>query len=129
MQLEHNVHEPLGDMPTLQIEHSSEHSQAFQDLTNSDSPVHRELRVRPSAIGHTGCTGHTGRSFLGHAIADRSPWSGSNPTRSHPGDLVGRYGVQASATDLEALPFGPYPPPPPPPPHTGRSSLGACYAV
>ena len=38
MQLEHNVHEPLGNMPTLQIEHLSEHSQVFQDFTNSDSP-------------------------------------------------------------------------------------------
>ena len=47
MQLEHNVHEPLGIMPTLQIEHSSEHSQAFQDLTNSDSPV-------PGNIEYTG---------------------------------------------------------------------------
>ena len=41
----------------------------------------------------------------------------STPTRSHPGDLVGKYGVQASATDLEALPFGPNPPP-------GDPSLG-----
>ena len=49
VQLEHNVHEPLGNMPTLQIEHSSEHSQAFQDLTNSDSPV----------PGNIGCTGYT----------------------------------------------------------------------
>ena len=49
-QLEHNVHEPLGIMPTLQIEHSSEHSQAFQDLTNSDSLV----------PGNIGCTGYTG---------------------------------------------------------------------
>ena len=72
--------------------------------------MHRVHRVRPSATGHTGCTGHTGRSFLGHAIADRSPWSGSNPTRFHSGDLVGKYGVQALATDLEALPFGPNPP-------------------
>ena len=31
------------------------------------------------------------------------------PTRSHPGDLVGKYGVQASATDLEATPFCPNP--------------------
>ena len=46
VQLEHNVHELLGIMPTLQIEHWSEHSQAFQDLTNSDSPV-------PSNIGCT----------------------------------------------------------------------------
>ena len=50
MQLEHNVHEPLGDMPTLQTEQSSEHSQAFQDLTNSDSLV----------PGNIGCTGYTG---------------------------------------------------------------------
>ena len=42
----------------------------------------------------------------------------STPTRSHPGDLVGKYGVQASATDLEALPFGPNPPP-------GDPALGA----
>ena len=50
VQLEHYVHEPLGIMPTLQIEHSSEHSQASQDLTNSDSPV----------PGYIGCTGYTG---------------------------------------------------------------------
>ena len=50
MQVEHNFHEPLGDMTTLQIEHSSEHSQAFQDFTNSDSPV----------PGNIGCTGYTG---------------------------------------------------------------------
>ena len=49
VQLEHNVHELLGIVPTLQIEHSSEHSQAFQDLTNSDSPV----------PGNIGCTGYT----------------------------------------------------------------------
>ena len=71
--------------------------------------MHRVHRVRPSATGHTGCTGHTGQSFLGHAIADISPWSGSNPTRFHNGDLVCKYGVQASATDLEALSFGPNP--------------------
>ena len=50
VQLEHNVHEPLGNMPTLQNEHSSEHSQAFQDLTNSDSPVPSNIR----------CTGYIG---------------------------------------------------------------------
>ena len=31
VQLELNVHEPLGNMPTLQIEHLSEHSQVFQE--------------------------------------------------------------------------------------------------
>ena len=35
----------------------------------------------------------------------------STPTRSHPGDLDGKYGVQAWATDFEATPLGPNPPP------------------
>ena len=34
----------------------------------------------------------------------------STSTRSHPGDLDGKYGVQASATDFEATPIGPNPP-------------------
>ena len=38
VQLEHNVHEQPGNMPILQAEHWSEHSEAFQDFTNSDSP-------------------------------------------------------------------------------------------
>ena len=38
VQLEHNVHGQPGDMPNLQIEHLSEHSQVFQDFTISDSP-------------------------------------------------------------------------------------------
>ena len=38
VQLEHNVHEQPGDIPNLQIEHLSEHSQVCQDLTISDSP-------------------------------------------------------------------------------------------
>ena len=39
MQLELNVHEPLGNMPTLQIEHLSEHSQVFQDFTFSEQMI------------------------------------------------------------------------------------------
>ena len=35
----------------------------------------------------------------------------STPSRSHPGDLDGKYGVQASAKDFVATPFGPNPPP------------------
>ena len=50
----------------------------------------------------------------------RRPTHCSTPTRSQGGDLVGKYGVQASATDLEALPLGPNPPP-------GDSALG--YAI
>ena len=102
MQLEHNVHEPLGNMPTLQIEYLSEHSQAFQDFTNSDSPNVRadespersHLRhsgLWSSGIGHT-CNplgiGHTGnRSDHEHSVPrSRSVRSdaiehGSNRTR------------------------------------------------
>ena len=38
VQLEHNVHEQPGNMPNMQAEHWSEHSEVFQDFTNSDSP-------------------------------------------------------------------------------------------
>ena len=38
VQLEHNVHKQPGNMPNLQAEHLSEHSEAFLDFTNSDSP-------------------------------------------------------------------------------------------
>ena len=37
VQLEHNVHKQLDNMPNLQAEHLSEHSEAFQGFTNSDS--------------------------------------------------------------------------------------------
>ena len=37
VQLEHNVHESLGNMPSVQDEHLSEDSQAFQSLLISDS--------------------------------------------------------------------------------------------
>ena len=74
VQLEHNVHEQPGDMPDLQIEHLSEHSQVFQDFTISDSPDVRaddstgRTRLQDSGlwslgIGHTVNplgTGHTG---------------------------------------------------------------------
>ena len=41
VQLEQNVHESLGNMHSVQDEHTSEHSQAFQGLLNSDSPDDR----------------------------------------------------------------------------------------
>ena len=41
----------------------------------------------------------------------RRPTHRSTPTRSQAGDLVSKYRVQASATDLEALPLGSNPPP------------------
>ena len=73
VQLELNVHEPLGNMPTLQIEHLSEHSQVCQDFTISDSPYVRaddstvrthlqDSGHRSSGIGHTVNPLGTGRT-------------------------------------------------------------------
>ena len=83
--LEHNDHEQPGDIPNLQIEHLSEHSQVCQDLTISDSPDIRSddsterLRThlqdsgfRSSGTGYTVNplgTGHTGnRSDREHSV-------------------------------------------------------------
>ena len=124
MQLEHNVHEPLGNMPTLQIEHLSEHSQVFQDFKNSDSPnvradespeqTHlRHSGHRSSGIGHTRNPlgiGHTGnRSDHEHSVP-RS-WSvrsdaiehGSNRTRHH--SDVSRSSQSDSNTHRETIPL------------------------
>ena len=124
VQLEHNVHEPLGNMPTLQIEHLSEHSQVFQDFTNSDtpnvrtdkSPEQTHLRHsghRSSGIGHTGNPlgiGHTGNhSDHEHSVprsrSDRSDAieHGSNRTR-HRSD-VSRSSRRDSNTHRETLPL------------------------
>ena len=64
VQLEHNVHESLGNMPSVQDEHSSEDSQAFQSLLISDSlddNAHesglgkcRHLRVKFMPLAFTG---------------------------------------------------------------------------
>ena len=121
VQLEHNVHEPLGNMPTLQIEHLSEHSQVFQDFTNSDSPnvgqtslTHlRHSGQWSSGIGHT-CNplgnGHTGsRSDHEHSVhRSRSVRSdaieqGSNRTR-HRSD-VSRSSRRDSNTHRETIPL------------------------
>ena len=83
MQLEHIVHDQPGNMPNLQIEHLSEHSQVFQVFTISDSPDVRadnsterthlqDSGLRSSGIGHTVNplgTGHTGnRSDREHSV-------------------------------------------------------------
>ena len=124
MQLEHNVHEPLGNMPTWWIEHLSEHSQVFQDFTNSDSPNVRadespeRTHLRHSGhrflgIGHTGNPlgiGHTGnRSDHEYSVPrSRSVRSdaiehGSNKTR-HRSD-VSRSSRRHSNTHRETIPL------------------------
>ena len=81
VQLEHNVHEPLGNMPTLLTEHSSEHSQIFQDLTNSDSPYDRaDKSPERSHLRHSGHwssgISHTGNPLgIGH--------TGNHPDHEH----------------------------------------------
>ena len=55
LQSEHNVHEPLGNMPTLQIEHLSEYSQVSQDFRNSDSPnVRADKSPERTHLRHSG---------------------------------------------------------------------------
>ena len=104
MHLEPNVHEQPGNMHNLQAEHWSEHSDVFQDFTNSDSPNVRADESpeqthlqhsghRSSRIGHTGNPlgiGHTGNpSDHEHSVPrSRSVRSdafehGSNRTRHH----------------------------------------------
>ena len=83
VQLEHNVHEQPGDIPILQSEHLSEHSQVFQDFTISgsldvrsdDSTDQTHLQdsgLRSSGTGHTVNPlgiGHTGnRSDREHSV-------------------------------------------------------------
>ena len=83
VQLEHNVHEQPGDIPILQSEHLSEHSQVFQDFTISVSPdvsaddstdrTHlQDSGLRSSGTGHIVNplgTGHTGnRSDREHSV-------------------------------------------------------------
>ena len=77
VQLEHNAHEPLGNMPSLLIEHLPEHSQVFQDLTNSDSPYDRaDESPERSHLRHSG---HPS-SGIGHTSIP----SVISPTGNHP---------------------------------------------
>ena len=65
-----------------------------------------DLRLGNSSVPSQRSHGTTGsKADSGSRATHRS-----NPTRSHPGDLDGKFGVQASATDFEAMPLGPNPP-------------------
>ena len=126
VQLEHNVHEQPGDIPILQIEYLSEHSQVDQDLAISDSPDIRSddsterLRThlhdsgfRSSGTSHTVNplgTGHTGnRSDREHSVRrSRSVGSdamehGSDRTR-HRSD-VSRSSRRDSITHRDSIPL------------------------
>ena len=80
-------------------------------LSQSSSGGYRRL-------GNTPVSSQRSHGTSGSKSPARRRAHRATPTRSQAGDLVGRYGVQASATDLEALPLGPNPPP-------GDSTLGS----
>ena len=66
-----------------------------------------DLRLGDSSVPSQRSHGTTGsKADSGSLTTHRS-----TPSRSHPGDLDGKYGVQASAKDFMATPFGPNPPP------------------
>ena len=71
-------------------------------------------------LGNTKVSSLRSHGTPGPKSPARQPTQRSTPTRSQASDLVDKYGVQASASDLEALPLGPNPPP-------GDSALG--YAI
>ena len=122
VQLEHNVHEQPGDMPNLQIEHFSEHSQLFQDFTISVSPdvkaddsterTHRQdSGLRSSGIGHTVNplgTGHTGnRSDREHSVRPsgsvRSDAMKHGPDRTRHRSDVSRSSRRDSITHRQSI--------------------------
>ena len=64
-----------------------------------------DLRLGDSSVPIQRSQGTTGsKADSGSLTTHRS-----TPSRSHPGDLDGKYGVQASAKDFMATPFGPPP--------------------
>ena len=66
-----------------------------------------DLRLGDSSVPSQRSQGTTGsKADSGSLTTHRS-----TPSRSHPGDLDGKHGVQASAKDFMATPFGPNPPP------------------
>ena len=89
MQLEHNVHKQPGNMPILQPEHWSEHSEVFHDFTNSDSPnVNAYESPERTQLQHSGHLslgiGHTGNpSGIGHTGNRSDQEHGSSRTRHH----------------------------------------------
>ena len=105
-------------MTALQVDPPGSTSAGGQDddaasvLSRSSSGGDR--RRRNTQFPHSQCSHRT----PGPKSPARQPTHRSTPTKSQAGDLVGKYGVQASATNLEATSLGPNPPP-------GDSTLGS----
>ena len=73
----------------------------------SRSSLGGDLRLGDSSVPSQRSRGTTGSKADSGSLTTHC----STPSRSHPGDLDGKYGVQASAKDFLATPFGPNPPP------------------
>ena len=109
MQLEHNVHKQRGNMPILQAEHWSEHSEVFHDFTNSDSPNVKAYespeRTQLQHSGHRSSgSGHTGNpSGIGHTGNRSDQEHGSSRTRHH--SDVSRSSRRDSNTHRNTIPL------------------------
>ena len=66
-----------------------------------------DLRLGDSSVPSQRSQGTTGSKADSGSLKTHR----STPSRSHPGDLDGKYGFQASAKDFMATPFSPNPPP------------------
>ena len=64
-----------------------------------------DLRLGDSSVPSQRSQGTTSSKAVSGSLTTHR----STPSRSHPGDLDGKYGVQASAKDFVATPFGPNP--------------------
>ena len=109
VQLEHNVHKQPGNMPILQPEHWSEHSEVFHDFTNSDSPnVNTYESPERTQLQHSGHRssgiGHTGNpSGIGHTGNRSDQEHGSSRTRHH--SDVSRSSRRDSNTHRNTIPL------------------------
>ena len=109
MQLEHNVPKQPGNMPNLQAEHLSEHSEAFQDFTNFDSPnVKAYESPERTQLRHSGHwssgIGHTGNPLgIGHTGNRSDQEHGSVRTRHH--SDVSRSSRRDSNTHRNTIPL------------------------
>ena len=109
VQLEHNVHNQQRNMPNLQSEHLSEHSEVFQDFTNFDSlNVKAYKSSKRTQLPHSGHLpqgiGHTGNpSDIRHTGNRSDQEHGSVRTRHH--SDVSRSSRRDSNTHRNTIPL------------------------
>ena len=98
-------HDDLAGSSVISLDDDSPSGEPAPVLSRSSSGG--DLRLGDSSVPSQRSQGTTGsKADSGSLTTHRS-----TPSRSQPGDLDGKYGVQASAKDFVATPFGPNPPP------------------